>query len=192
MPVQHVSDHSIPEETMSREHLPGNGWTTDPSGVRTGNDADPQQLGESYSVRYLRADRLGAFIDRTAYVLEVPEQPGTFFVRVMTEWLICDDPADPGGSETWAAPSVTDDEPGSYSSVEEAQQTARRVAAELLADAGSQAWDGCQPLHCGPVFEHACVVIWAESRPPRSRHASRPISPRISLPSMRRRRRFRP
>lgn len=128
---------------MSREQSPDDGWTVDPSGICVGSEADPRQLGEAYSVRYRRADRPGALIDRTAYVLKVPERPGTFFVQVMTEWLISDDPSDPGGSETWASATATDDEPGTYSSIEDAQKAARRVATELLADAGSHTWDGC-------------------------------------------------
>jgi hypothetical protein len=133
---------------MSRDQSFGDGWAADPSGVCTGNEPDPQQRGEAYSVRYRRADLPHALIDRTAYVLEAPGQPGAFFVRIMTEWRISDDPSDTGGTETWAPPPVTDDEPGTYTSIEDAQEAARRVATELLADAGSQTWDGRQRLPC--------------------------------------------
>ena len=75
-------------------------WAADGTGVQPGGDAGGDlQAGESYSVRYRRADRPCAMITRTAYPAGVPGRPGVFFVQVETELLVSIDPLDPGGTE---------------------------------------------------------------------------------------------
>lgn len=116
------------------------GTSVQPSGD-TGNDV---QAGESYCVRYRRADRPCAMITRTAYPARVPGRPREFFVQVETEWLVSVDPLDPGGTETWSEYAY-DDEPGIYANASEAEKAAVRVATGLLADSCSQNWDGLPP-----------------------------------------------
>jgi hypothetical protein len=126
---------------------PGNpcAWAADGTGVQPGGDAGGDiQAGESYRVRYRRADRPCAMITRTAYPAEVPGQPGVFFVQVETEWLVSTDPLDPGGTETWSDYAY-DDEPGIYASAAEAEKAAVRVATALLADGCSHNWPGFAP-----------------------------------------------
>jgi hypothetical protein len=130
---------------MTREqsrNMPSGGWVADGSGVQPGGHVGgDRQIGESYGVRYRRSDMLCAFITRIAYPTAAPGQSGAFFVQVQTEWLTCEDPLDPGGTETWSDTSY-DDEPGLYWSIKEAGEAARQVAVELLADAASHDWDG--------------------------------------------------
>ena len=130
---------------MTREqspNTPSTRWEPDGTGVQVGGHAGgDRQVGESYSVRYRRADLPCAFITRTAYPAEISGQPGRFRVEVETEWLTCKNPLDPGGSETWSDVRF-DDEPGTYSSITEAEEAASRVATELLTDVGFRDWDG--------------------------------------------------
>lgn len=120
-------------------------WDDDGTGVRPGGDVGGDvQAGESYSVRYRRPDRPYAMITRTAYPAEAAEQQGMFFVQVQTEWLVCSDPLDPGGTEVWSE-STTDDEPRTYTSAKEAGLAAREIATSLLSDGASHDWDGLPP-----------------------------------------------
>jgi hypothetical protein len=130
-------------------------WATDATGVQPGGDAGGDiQAGESYSVRYRRADRPGAMITRTAYPAGVPGRPGVFFVQVETEWLVSSEPLDPGGTETWSE-CTYDDESGTYASAADAEKAAARVATGLLADGCSQNWDGLAPRVRRPVRGNA-------------------------------------
>jgi hypothetical protein len=118
------------------------GWAIDVTGVQPGGDVGgDSQAGESYSVRYRRADRQRAMITRTTYPAGVPDQPDAFFVQIETEWLVSADPLDPGGTETWSEYAY-DDEAGTYTSAAEAEKAALRVATGLLSDGCSQNWDG--------------------------------------------------
>jgi len=120
-------------------------WTADGTGVQPGGDAGGDiQAGQSYSVRYRRADRPWAMITRTAYPARVPDRSGVFVVRVETEWLVSTDPLDPGRTETWSE-CVHDDEPDIYPSAADAEKAAVRVATDLLDDGCSQNWDGLAP-----------------------------------------------
>jgi hypothetical protein len=121
------------------------GWITDTMGVQPGGDVGGDiQAGESYAVRYRRPDQECAIITCTAFPAQSPTRPGVFFVQVQTEWLVCADPRDPGGTEIWSE-SDTYDEAATYDSAAEAQAVARRVATSLLDDAASHDWDGLPP-----------------------------------------------
>ena len=116
-------------------------WQPDGRGVQPGGNVGvPLRERASYSVRYVRADLPGAMITRTAYPVE--RYPGEFTVRIETEWLICEDPAAPGGTETWSDYAYDDEGCPIYGSATEAEGAARQVAAELLGDAGIHDWDG--------------------------------------------------
>src|SRR5690348_10449706 len=85
-------------------------WAADDTGVQPGGDTGSDiQAGESYSVRYRRADRPCAMITRTAYPAEAPSRLGVFFVQVETELLVSDDPHDPGGTEIWSRYAYDDE-----------------------------------------------------------------------------------
>ncbi len=131
---------------------PGSQWLSDETGiVRNDQDGDDDQAGDSYSVRFLRADRPGAIIRRTAYPVNVgDDRVGQFLVRVETEWLVCRDPRDPGGTELWSD-RYTYDEAESYLTAVEAEHASLNIASELLRDAASLIWDGLPQLGRGDV-----------------------------------------
>lgn len=123
-----------------------NEWLPDETDIGFGGPVGGDvQVGESFSVRYSRADRPYAKITRTAYAVNLGgESKGQFLVRVQTEWLVCSDPADPGATELWSDIAY-DDEAESYETETEAEFAARQVAADLLRDGPSLVWDGCAP-----------------------------------------------
>ncbi len=115
-------------------------WQPDGSGVRPGGDCGGVfQAGDSFSVRYVRPDIRGALITRTAYPLRCGSE---YTVQVKTEWLICTDPADPGGTEVWSDESYDDSGTGIYPSASAAEAAASQLAARLIGDAGTHDWDG--------------------------------------------------
>jgi hypothetical protein len=127
----------------SRPRGPGSEWLPDGTAIacddQVGGD---DQVGESYSVRFRRADLPGAIITRTAYPVNVGgDCEGQFLVRVETVWLVCRDPDDPGGTEVWSDRRV-EDENELYGTSIEAARAAWGVACELRCDAGFLAWDG--------------------------------------------------
>src|ERR1700730_2410754 len=94
----------------------GSQWLPDGTGIaRGGQVGGDDQVGESFSVRFRRADRPGAMITRTAYPVNVATDcGGQCFVRVETEWLVCSDPENPGGTELWSDHVNDDAEAESY------------------------------------------------------------------------------
>lgn len=115
-------------------------WLPDGTGITHGDDVGgDDQVGESFSVRFRRADRPRAMITRTAYLLSVDDGP--VWVRVRTEWLVGANPDDLSGSERWSDP-LDEVVAGPYETVVEAEGTARNVASELLRDVDSLTWDG--------------------------------------------------
>lgn len=118
-------------------------WLPDSTGIAHDDPlADDEQVGESYSVRFRRADRPGAIITRTAYPVNVGgDVKGPFLVRVETVWLVCRDPKDPGGTEV-SSDRRFEDEDQLYETAVEAERAALNVANELSTDAGSLTWDG--------------------------------------------------
>ena len=125
------------------ENRRGSHWVPDEMGITRGDQVgDDDQAGESYSIRFHRADRPGAIITRTAYPVTVTEsRGGQFLIRVETEWLVCSNPADPGGTEVWSD-RRREDETRSYDTAAGAEQAAQDVAREVLRDVASLTWDG--------------------------------------------------
>src|SRR5215469_15210780 len=89
----------------------GGVWLPDGTGTVCGGPVGGDaQVGESFSVRFRRADQPSAMITRTAYPASGGRScQGGFLVRIQTEWLVCRDVADPGGTELWSE-CVDDDE----------------------------------------------------------------------------------
>lgn len=118
-------------------------WLPDATGIsRNDQVGDDQQAGESYSIRFRRADLPNAIIMQTAYPVNVGDDcKGPFLVRVETSWLICRDPNDPGGTEVSSVRQPSDEDEF-YETAAEAQRAAWNVANELSSDAGSLTWDG--------------------------------------------------
>jgi hypothetical protein len=121
----------------------GSEWRPDETGIaRNDQVGDDDQVGESYSVRFRRANVPGAIITRTAYPVKVSgDCEGQFLVRVETVWLVYRDPTDLGGTEVWSNRRA-EDENELYETAAEAERAALNVASELHSDAGSLTWDG--------------------------------------------------
>jgi hypothetical protein len=116
-------------------------WQPDGTGIRPGGDAGGDiQAGNSFSVRYVRPDLPGSLITRTAYAVE--NVPGEFTIQIQTEWLVCTDPRDPGGTEIWSDYAYDDEGCPIWSSVGEAEDAAREGAAKMLGEAEMHDWDG--------------------------------------------------
>ena len=118
-------------------------WQADGTGVQPGGDIGGDiQAGDSYSVRYRRADLPGSMITWTAYPVEYDNCPGEFVVQTQTEWLVCEDPSDPGGTEIWSEVSCKDDDGAIYDSAADAEAAACEAATVMLGHAGIQYWNG--------------------------------------------------
>jgi hypothetical protein len=117
-------------------------WRPDGRGVQPGGHVGGDiQTGESYSVRYCRPDMPGSLITRTAYPVEYDECPGEHVVQIQTEWLVCTDPSDPGGTEIWSDYAY-DDDSEIYGSAAAAESAARKTADQMLGEADIETWNG--------------------------------------------------
>lgn len=90
-------------------HSVGGPWTADgpvmPNDGVHGGDGG----GEAFSIRYTRPDIPGALISSYWYPVDESERYGDdpddrtgWDVENEVEYLICTDPADPGGTEVWS------------------------------------------------------------------------------------------
>lgn len=115
----------------------------DGTGVQPGGDVGGDiQRGGSYSVRFVRPDKPGSLITVTFYAVEYG-CPSGFVVQRQIEWLVCEDPSDPGGTENWS--EVVHDDPFStaFDTVGAAEEDAWLAAQEALGVAWAYGrWDG--------------------------------------------------
>jgi hypothetical protein len=117
-------------------------WGPDGTGVmEDGDDVGGDiQDGKSFSVRYVRPDLPGALITVTYY--PVTQIAGEWGVERQVEFMVCDDPADPGGTEIWsetATDSVIDVVIYSQAA---AEQSACEFAEAALDEAWQHGWGG--------------------------------------------------
>jgi hypothetical protein len=120
-------------------------WRPDGTGITDGGDCGGDiQVGETApSVRFVRPDRPRSMITVTYYPVEYGNCPGEFVVQRQVEWLVCEDPADPGGTEVWSDEARDDIGYTVMDSVEEAELVARELANLDLENGGQGCdWDG--------------------------------------------------
>jgi hypothetical protein len=102
-----VSDgksHADPEPAPAADG-PGLDWVRDQQGggVLPGGDVGGDaQLGESFSVRFWHRDHPGAMVGYRYYAALDLDDLTSVYVERQTEYLVCTDPTDPGGSEVWS------------------------------------------------------------------------------------------
>jgi hypothetical protein len=117
-------------------------WQPDGKGVRPGGDVGgDRQATESYSVRYMTSDRPGALV--TIYFYGERTGPQEYGVTMQTEWLVCADPRDPGGTEQWSDSDYHDLTPYMITSRADADRIAREHANTHTVE--EVTWDGRTP-----------------------------------------------
>jgi hypothetical protein len=121
-------------------------WVRDQQGgggVLPGGDVGgDRQVSESFSVRFHHRTRPGVLVTYSYYAAVDEESPTTITVERETEYLVCSDPADPGGSEVWSAYRHAT-LPGGFASVQAAADAALRAAlAHLVCE---EPWAGRPP-----------------------------------------------
>jgi hypothetical protein len=136
--VAAISDHhpaADPNPPRADTAGPGLPWVRDQrgGGVLPGGDVGGDaQLDESFSVRFHHRHRPGAMVTYCYYAALDLDDLTTIYVERQTEYMVCTDPADPGGTEVWSDyryAAVQRD----LGSVEAATATARRAAEAHLA-----------------------------------------------------------
>ena len=128
---------------------PSSPWHLDGKGIIDGGDVGGDiQVGTAWSVRYIRDDMPGSLITVNVYAVDHdndnPDRRGEeFAIQTQTEFMVCADPSDPGGTEIW---SDLDYEDGvfAYETLAEAETAAREAAENdnTEAAASAQGWDG--------------------------------------------------
>jgi hypothetical protein len=119
-------------------------WRPDKHGAALGPDIGGDiQRGDAYEVRFIREDLPGSLITVTFYAVEFDECPGEFVVQRQVEWMVCEDPADPGGTEIWSR-AAYDVIPDVFMRSEaRAEEEARKLADAARHQASQYAgWDG--------------------------------------------------
>ncbi len=122
-------------------------------GVLPGGDVGGDaQVSESFSVRFHHRDRPGALVTYCYYAADVDlEDLTTIYVERQTEYLVCTDPDDPGGTEVWSDSRYTTLHRG-FDTVQAATAAAKRAAeAHLVCDeswSGRSAWDPSTSPRC--------------------------------------------
>jgi hypothetical protein len=121
-------------------------WVRDQQGgggVLPGGDVGgDRQVSESFSVRFHHRTRPGVLVTYSYYAAVDEESPTTITVERETEYLVCSDPADPGGSEVWSAYRHAT-LPGGFARVQAAADAALRAAlAHLVCE---EPWAGRPP-----------------------------------------------
>jgi hypothetical protein len=81
------------------------------------------------------------------------ECPGEFAVQRQVEWLVCDDPADPGGTGVWPDYAVDDVTEVVIGSAGEAGRRAREFAGPPSRKAGRTAGTACRGEAAGSASQ---------------------------------------
>jgi hypothetical protein len=131
-------------------------WREHDSGVVDGGDCGgDHQIGKAPSKRFVRDDLPGSIVTVTIYPIGhsegdtcVPRNctPDQIDLEEQIEWLICTDPDDPGGTETWSdyryeSPLADlDGRPLDLPDVATAEREARRLLDSWVP--GIVSWDG--------------------------------------------------
>lgn len=130
--------------------IPDSQWRADGDGVGSSGDCGGDiQWGDSYSVRYVRPDMPGSLITVTFYAVEYDENPGEFGVQRQVEFMVCEDPADPGGTEIWSEVTYDDVNDLVIDTADEAEREAREFALMALELGYQHKWNGLAPYDGG-------------------------------------------
>lgn len=119
-------------------------WRPDGTGVEPNGDAvgGDIQRGESYSVRFVRPDRPRSLVTVSFYATESDDYPGEYGVQRQVEFLVCEDPTEPGGTEVWSDCHSDDVSDEVIDTEAEAESEAAGHAQSALGDGDDINWDG--------------------------------------------------
>jgi hypothetical protein len=138
-----IGNHRIQEPAASADDGPI--WIRDQrgGGVLPGGDVGgDRQASESFSVRFHHRDHPGVLVTYSYYAAVDEENPAITTVERETEYLVCTDPDDPGGSEVWSAYRTTA-LPGRFGTVQAATDAALQAAQRHLVC--EDPWAGLPP-----------------------------------------------
>ena len=126
-------------------------WVRDQQGGRVlpgGDVGGDRQASESFSVRFHHRDHPGVLVTYSYYAAVDEENLAAITVDRETEFMVCTDPADPGGSEVWSAYRHTTLQSG-FANLQAATDTANQAAhSHLVCEepwAGRPPWTPEQP-----------------------------------------------
>ena len=102
--------------------------------------------GTGISARFVRDDLPGSMVTVSYWpqCMEDYDDLPAYYVAGQIEYLICTDPADPGGTEVWSDIELDDDsDPMIYTDLSACEQGAGRQINRWLADVNTYLnWDG--------------------------------------------------
>lgn len=114
-------------------------WRTDGRICPGGDVGGDIQAGDSYSIRFHQDGDPCRLVTVYAYPVQQRSRIG---VEIQTEFMVCQDPRDPGSSELWSdAMYVTD--PHAFDSIAAADRYARRLIEGY--PSSNIDWDGKAP-----------------------------------------------
>jgi hypothetical protein len=99
-----IGNHRIQDPAAAADDRPI--WIRDQRGggvVPGGDVGGDSQVSESFSVRFHHRDRPGALVTYCYYAAADPDDSAAITVERDAEFMVCTDPADPGGTEVWSA-----------------------------------------------------------------------------------------
>lgn len=96
-----------------------------------GNVGGDRQVSESFSVRFHHRDDPGVLVTYSYSAAVDEENPAEIMVERETEFMVCTDPDDPGGTEVWSAYRWTALQSG-FASVQAATNAAFQAAQDHL------------------------------------------------------------
>lgn len=118
-------------------------WRPDGTGVDSAGDIGGDiQRGESYSVRFVRPDRPRSLVTVSFYATESDNNPSEYGIERQVEFLVCEDPNEPGGTEVWSDCHYDDISYEVIDTEAEAEAEAARHAQSALGDGDDIRWDG--------------------------------------------------
>jgi hypothetical protein len=115
-----IGTHHVQDPAPAADDRPM--WLRDQRGGRVlpgGDVGGDRQASEAFSVRFWHRDHPGVLVTYTYFAAVDDENPAEITIERETEFLVCTDPTDPGGTEVWSAYRWTT-LPGGFATVQEA------------------------------------------------------------------------
>jgi len=138
-----IGNHRVQDPAAAADDRPI--WIRDQrgGGVLPGGDVGgDRQASESFSVRFHHRDHPGVLVTYSYFAAVDEENPAAITVQRDTEFMVCTDPYDPGGTEVWSAYRWTALQRG-FATVQAATDAALETAqAHLVCE---EPWSGGPP-----------------------------------------------